>query len=657
MASSDLVFNVRAQTSSAVAGFKQLAASLKPVEKDAAAASKSLAAINKQKVAPKVDDHEITALTKEVARLQDEMRDAVKLDVNADTRKIQSKIRGLQSTIRTLKQSPTITPKVNTSFLTKLKTVGAGASTFFENLSNVVGGLGPIVSAVGQAAVGAARGIFGLVQTSLNLADAADRSRNTLKLFLGTFKEADKELKALTKFAAETPFELPEIKQSAQRLLGVGMSAKKTNQALKVLGDTAAAFGTDLEGVTTVWSQMMSAGKVNSEDMNQLVDRGIPAWKELGKAMGKTVPELKKMASEGKLGTEALDALFKQLGKDYAGQMKTQSGTFSGMVSTFKDAVNGLLTDIGEAILPFAKALMPAIQKAFEGFGRDVKSNLPGVIDAIAAGLQGLVKMPGMILRGLAGLTQGFLSTIASIEQSVGGLLMGLASALANIPGMGDAASALAKSALELKQAGAITAIQGNRAFEDLILKAAEADAALKPVADAIEKARQEAQKGVRLKIKNDATASLKEANEQLKKLGRQKSTPKVDADIRRFKRQKAEAQAALDKLNRTKATPKVDVKSNANTVAAATKRELANIPDETVRIIVRREEQQVNKGRSGPQVDIDGLTTSAAAQLAPPQIAVYLRDEKLADLLDVRINGRATRAVRTVRRRGLITV
>jgi predicted nucleic acid-binding Zn-ribbon protein len=308
--------------------------------------------------------------------------------------------------------------------------------------------------------------------------------------------------------------------------------------------------------------------------------------------MGKPVPELKKLSSEGKLGKDALEALYQQLGKDYAGQMKTQSGTFSGMVSNFKDAVSGLLTDIGNAILPFAKALMPAIQAAFGGFGDKLKSNLPAVIDGIAGALKGLLDLPGQVLRGLALVSMGFADMVADIQSSAASLMSGLGQSLMNIPGMQDFAGSLIAGATNLTVAAAKTRDAGKTTFDNLIAGADKADAAVKPVKDSIEKARQAAQAGIQLKLdlapidKDIATAKtkinqiqqniknpklkadkdywnqqLREAQGDLKKLRDKKATVKFDAKAAPLKQKIADANAALTRLKKRKATPEIRAK------------------------------------------------------------------------------------------------
>src|SRR4051812_48014775 len=167
MATSPLIFAVKAETSSAVSGFRKLAASLKPVEKEADAASKSMAKIGKTKVQPKVDDKQIHKVTEEIKRLQDEMARRLSMNVHANTTDVRRKITALRATLKALQQVPPITPKANVGPITRgiaaLKgkfaavgqaiagsKLGGFAQRLGSDLSSVGGIIGGIAGKLGQ---------------------------------------------------------------------------------------------------------------------------------------------------------------------------------------------------------------------------------------------------------------------------------------------------------------------------------------------------------------------------------------------------------------------------------------------------------------------------------------------------------------------------
>jgi len=148
-------------------------------------------------------------------------------------------------------------------------------------------------------------------------------------------------LAELTRFAATTPFELPGLIDNARQLLGVGLAADKVIPTLQSLGDAAGALGLNQEAFNRILlatSQAMSKGKLQGEELLQFAENGIPVFQLLAKALGKPVPEIQKLSSEGKLlAAEVLPKLFAQMSLDYGGAMAAQSKTLVGQWSTLKD--------------------------------------------------------------------------------------------------------------------------------------------------------------------------------------------------------------------------------------------------------------------------------------------------------------------------------
>jgi tape measure domain-containing protein len=120
--------------------------------------------------------------------------------------------------------------------------------------------------------------------------------------------------------------------------------------------------GQDVDRVTYALSQMMASGRVNANDMLQLTSAGIPAWKYLSKAIGKSVAETRKLSEQGLIPAEVgLKAIREGMRTDFGGMMQAQSRTFIGAMSNIKDAsyqlVSGALKPIFTEISHVAVAI------------------------------------------------------------------------------------------------------------------------------------------------------------------------------------------------------------------------------------------------------------------------------------------------------------
>ena len=141
----------------------------------------------------------------------------------------------------------------------------------------------------------------------LNLGDKLEQANISFEVMLGSADKAKKMLADLSKFAQNTPFELQGIRDSAKQLMAMGIPAEKMIQTLKVLGDISAGTGAPLQQIAYAYGQVATAGVATTQDMNQLVNAGIPIWKELGKVVGATASEVKKMVEGRQITFEQVE--------------------------------------------------------------------------------------------------------------------------------------------------------------------------------------------------------------------------------------------------------------------------------------------------------------------------------------------------------------
>ncbi len=207
--------------------------------------------------------------------------------------------------------------------------------------------------ATGLAAATAALAAFGVA--SIKLAGDMDASRKALTTLLGDAKAAEKMLADLATFAADTPFELPGLLTASKKLLAFGFASQDIIPMLAAIGDAAAMLGIGEEGIsrlTNAIGQMQAKGKVSAEEMMQLAEAGVPAWKFLADAIGKDIPTAMKMAEQGAIdSTTGINALLMGMQSKFQGGMEAMSKTIPGLMSTIKDNVSMVMVEIGDSIV------------------------------------------------------------------------------------------------------------------------------------------------------------------------------------------------------------------------------------------------------------------------------------------------------------------
>ncbi len=270
---------------------------------------------------------------------------------------------------------------------------------------------------VGLAALGAAGAVAG-VKTAAGM-ENADIAFTTM---LGSATKADGFLRDLSKFAAKTPFEFPELQTAAGSLISAGFQANKVIPIMTTLGNVTSGMGTGSEGVkraTVALQQMQAAGRITAEDLNQLRDAGVPVFDLLSAATGKTKEEIAAMAATGKLGKTEMQQLFTALetGKGlerFNGLMNKQSASLSGMFSTLKDTANMTLANL---ITP----ALPAIKSGL-GLMIDLTGQVGPAIKSISAFVKPAIGTVRRFFTGLAGNAQArsAFAAIVPVVRTVG---------------------------------------------------------------------------------------------------------------------------------------------------------------------------------------------------------------------------------------------
>ena len=180
-----------------------------------------------------------------------------------------------------------------------------------------------------------------LIADPVSLADEFQTDQIGFETMLKSKKKATKFMDSAKKFASVTPFDTSAVVSNAQRMLAYGFSDKDIIPDLTKIGNASAALGAGEESISRVsraLGQMKTNGRLNAEDMNQLTDVGINAWKYLADAEGKSIAQIREMSQKGEIsGDKAVKTILNGL-KEFDGMMdKTSNSTVSGLMSNIKD--------------------------------------------------------------------------------------------------------------------------------------------------------------------------------------------------------------------------------------------------------------------------------------------------------------------------------
>ncbi len=185
------------------------------------------------------------------------------------------------------------------------------------------------------------QGFRAVVGETVNFNSMMEQAQIGFTTMLGSAEKANAFLEQMADFAAKTPFEFPDLLESAKRMLAMGFAAGDILPTIEAVGNAAAGLGLGREGInriTLALGQMQAKSKVTGEEMRQLTEAGVPAWQMLAEAMGVSTAEVMKMSEKGLIpANKAIQILTDGMNKRFPDMMKNMENTWQGVTSTIKD--------------------------------------------------------------------------------------------------------------------------------------------------------------------------------------------------------------------------------------------------------------------------------------------------------------------------------
>lgn len=275
---------------------------------------------------------------------------------------------------------------------------------------SVTGGIAKV------AALAAGAVSIGSLGFGLSLVAEAEQAEVAFTTMLGSVDLAREKLGELKQFAASTPFQLGELRDSARTLLAFGVSADDLLPTMKTLGDLAAGTQKPIADFVDIFGKVKATGIASMGDINRLADRGVPVYEELAKVMGVSTGELRTLIGTGQVGFTQLKQVMENVvgaGGLFEDSMKKQSGTMVGLWSTLKDNVLFVIGDIAKALV--------------DGF--DIKGLLGGgilSIQSLKESISGILPLVNQWARTMAAFVGYQFNQFKALGQMIGNVFVAM---------------------------------------------------------------------------------------------------------------------------------------------------------------------------------------------------------------------------------------
>ena len=299
-----------------------------------------------------------------------------------------------------LKFDTEISEKGFNSGITRLGSLAKGGLTV------LAGAIGSVTAALGAGAV-----------AGMKYNASIETYQTSFEVMTGSAEKAAEVIERLKKVGAETPFELPDLADTTQLLMNYGLTADEAMDKMMMLGDISQGSADKMSRIAMAYGQMSSAGKVQLEDIKQMIEAGFNPLQEISESTGESMSSLYDRISKGTLSVDEITASMERAtsaGGKYYQSMQKQSQTFTGMISTLKDNAQQLLGDVVQPISDsMVSTLLPAAIDAIDQMSNAFQTQ--GVDGLIQAGSQVLVNL----LTGIAQELPNVITTALQIIQAL----------------------------------------------------------------------------------------------------------------------------------------------------------------------------------------------------------------------------------------------
>jgi tape measure domain-containing protein len=234
----------------------------------------------------------------------------------------------------------------------------------------VASGIKAATGMIGGAIV--AVGIGKFVAEAVRASDATDKFKATMNFAGIDTSGVDAATKAAKAYADATVYDLPTIQNMLAQLASNGVKDYKgLTEAAGNLNAVAGGSADTFKSVAMVMTQTAGAGKLTTENWNQLSDAIPGAAGPLMKAMqeaGAYTGNFRDAMADGQITSDEFNAALMKLGtKPVAVEAAKSTKTFEGAVGNLQATINGGLMTALDAIKPAATTAVTALS---DGLGK-----------------------------------------------------------------------------------------------------------------------------------------------------------------------------------------------------------------------------------------------------------------------------------------------
>ena len=264
----------------------------------------------------------------------------------------------------------------------------SGTQKSGKSIISTIGGAFGKIGKVGVGTIaGIASGIAGLTaKGGFDRALNIERAQTKLKALKYDTASVDKIMGNALASVKGTAFGLGDAASVAATLVASGIKqGSDLEGVLTTVGDAAQISGRSFQDMGLIFSQVAAKGKLQGDDMLQLMESGIPVLQYLADHFHTTTEAASDMVSDGKVSFADFEAAMKE---HIGGAAKNAGESFDGMVGNVKAAIGRLGAQFETPLLNAATKvggkLIPIIDQTTSATGK-LADQFAGRLDTAAS--------------------------------------------------------------------------------------------------------------------------------------------------------------------------------------------------------------------------------------------------------------------------------
>lgn len=153
----------------------------------------------------------------------------------------------------------------------------------------------------------------------------------------------------------------PAVYQSAQVLMGYGVSAKEVSKDVRMLGEVSMGNAEKLQHLTLAFAEVSANGRLTGKEMRQFVNAGFNPLKEISDKTGKSMEVLREEMKKGAISAGMVKQAFESAtgpGGRFYDMLNRMAETGAGKLQMLEGRVASLKIAFGERLQPAMNAVV-----------------------------------------------------------------------------------------------------------------------------------------------------------------------------------------------------------------------------------------------------------------------------------------------------------